>query len=1161
MNKLIKRISCVMLAVLTVLSCVALPGYAANDGLPEADVSVLGPRILKAGEHVDSLTPGEDLPLDTVVLFSATQTGDEARENPYASWYADFYITVSGLASSPVSGDNCYLAGQFDLFGERWRVIPLDGADIYSGESSPIVQMGTGFILTYVDVCDFIKDFYTGIYVDRDLLAANPDFKLVLELRLTNPDDPTDFRTVGDVYPFYGADLTAVAKIGDVKYASLEAAIAAAQPGDTVELTRDIVPEGALTVPAGKEFTLDLAGYSISQSVKQTKAYSMLTNYGDLTIMDSVGGGRLSYTDTGVGGEYVSNTITNAGSLTVNSGIIENLSSDVVGDNGYPYAIDCNSTTADVSLTVNGGTITGTAYCALRQFCNSTTRTNTAVINGGEFTGGIDFQNPNKKANNGSLTINGGTFNDNSVNRALYIFAPAAGSDCSNMSVSVTGGVFFEPVKLGIGMDTATGFEQRVISGGTYSEEPKADYIAETFAAVKNQDGTFGIKSLIVASIGEQKFSSLQAAVDAAAEGDTVLVLEDIVLDTAVVVGRDKNITIDLGGCTVSRSVTQTINANDCLLRNLGTLTLTGEGTLTYSYTGDKVTRSASTISNEQGTLTVDGDVNIINTTSNGTYGYAIDSLTNGKIGPAAVTIENGCIESEYVGIRQFVNGSDCDNTLTINGGSVSGKHRAVNAQDAQYAGQTDASAVKDALVLTINGGDFAVSTEDGYALCVIGMSNNLSVTGGSFSGWVFDYGTYYGQTPGFISGGVFDREPTPEDIAEGYEAIRREDEKWIVVPETVAPATPVLTAYTYGYTSIGLKWEAVEGAEGYEIYRCDKAGQPYNYILSAEADATSARDTDLSTGAVYFYKIRAYVTNPLGEKVYSDYSAYSTDTVARPLPATPVLTAQRTSTTTAKLSWASIYGADGYSIYRSTEENGEYKYVAGISAGDITEWEDTGLASTKTYYYQLRAYRRMGSDLMFGGYSNIAVANAAPGVTTVTARSVGYTSAKIEWQPVEGADGYAVYRCDIGGGAYSWVADVEADVTSYTNTGLSTGTTYYYKVRAFANSADGKLYGNYSLCATARPVPATPVVSAVYAEETGVTLSWAKIYGATGYSIYRASEKDGEYTFLANLTDGEISAYTDAAGDSTCFYKVRACRQMGTDRMFGNYSEAVCAG
>ena len=158
--------------------------------------------------------------------------------------------------------------------------------------------------------------------------------------------------------------------------------------------------EPALVVAAENTMTIDLNGYTISQTKTQTAAHSMITNKGTLTILDSKGNGKISYKDEGNGGNYVSNTIQNSGILTIEGGIIENNSVEAVATNGFPHPIDNSG-----KLVINGGTFTNNAnYSSMRIWCTTDDDTE-VIINGGTFNGCIDLQNVSKSANKGTLTI------------------------------------------------------------------------------------------------------------------------------------------------------------------------------------------------------------------------------------------------------------------------------------------------------------------------------------------------------------------------------------------------------------------------------------------------------------------------------------------------------------------------------------------------------------------------------------------------------------------------------------------------------------------------------------------------------------------------------------------------------------------------------------
>jgi hypothetical protein len=200
--------------------------------------------------------------------------------------------------------------------------------------------------------------------------------------------------------------------------------------------TKSSTPSYGLSIPKGKTLILDLNGCTLKQEVEQTAAYSMIQNNGHLTIIDSKGTGKISYSDKGNGGEYVSNTIVNNATMIIESGVIENNSSANVAAKGYPHPVDNNG-----NLTINGGTLSNNAnYASMRIWC--TTDDNTSVtINGGTFKGSIDFQTVNSSPNKGVLTINGGTFvADTYTNSAVRLLG--FGADVDEMFGYIKGGNF-----------------------------------------------------------------------------------------------------------------------------------------------------------------------------------------------------------------------------------------------------------------------------------------------------------------------------------------------------------------------------------------------------------------------------------------------------------------------------------------------------------------------------------------------------------------------------------------------------------------------------------------------------------------------------------------------------------------------------------------------
>ncbi len=260
------------------------------------------------------------------------------------------------------------------------------------------------------------------------------------------------------------------------------------------------------------------------------------------------------------------------------------------------------------------------------------------------------------------------------------------------------------------------------------------------------------------------------------------------------------------------------------------------------------------------------------------------------------------------------------------------------------------------------------------------------------------------------------------------------------------------------------------------------------------------------------------------------------------------------------KVSWSAVSGAAGYQISRATSPNGPYTALIETKSNSYT---DSAAAEGKTYYYIVRAYKLSGTARVYGAASTTA--KAATYVTTPAASisAVGYSSVKLSWKAVPGASGYQVYRSTSVNGKYSLVKTTASK--SYKNTGLKTGTKYYYQVRAYKKSGKTKLYGNYSTVMSATPVLSNiSKVSASAYNPTAVKISWSKVPGRSGYEIWRSTSPESGFA-LIKTTSGTTFKNTGltpsvTGNPKTYYYKVRAYRTVGGTRVYGEFTKLASA-
>ncbi|MCB6994693.1 Ig-like domain-containing protein, partial [bacterium 210820-DFI.6.37] len=184
--------------------------------------------------------------------------------------------------------------------------------------------------------------------------------------------------------------------------------------------------------------------------------------------------------------------------------------------------------------------------------------------------------------------------------------------------------------------------------------------------------------------------------------------------------------------------------------------------------------------------------------------------------------------------------------------------------------------------------------------------------------------------------------------------------------------------------------------------------------------------------------------------------------------------------------------------------------------------------------------------------------APAAP--KTVKAASAAYNKVKISWSKASGAAGYEVYQYNAKTKKYAKVADTKS--LSYTKSGLTTGTKYTYKVRAYKKASDGtKVYSAYTKAVSAKP--ALSKVTGVKAKNSGKKLAkvtWKKVAGASGYKVTRATKKAGKYKVVKTIKSGKTVKLTNKKlkKGKTYYYKVRAYKKVGKKTVYGAYSSAA---
>lgn len=346
-----------------------------------------------------------------------------------------------------------------------------------------------------------------------------------------------------------------------------------------------------------------------------------------------------------------------------------------------------------------------------------------------------------------------------------------------------------------------------------------------------------------------------------------------------------------------------------------------------------------------------------------------------------------------------------------------------------------------------------------------------------------------------------------------------------------LVPAAPTVDVQVANKNALNLTWTAVSGAAGYEISRSTTRTGRYTVIARVLDPNTTYTNTRLTTGTVYYYRVRTYAIN--GTSYY--YSPYSAIVAGMPGVDAPYLLRVTGTALSARIVWNTVAGAEGYTIYRATSAAGPYAKIITRANGAAVYTLDNKISVGTTYYYKVRAYCKVGSALKESAFSNAITFTPELGkVLNLKATSASTSSVKLTWTAVAGATGYDIYQVSASTGKSTCIASVGAVVT-YTQYGLVLGTEYIYEVKAKKDTAAGAK-SDQVIGTPLLPKPNKFTLTATTGTSQ-LTAGWEAVTGADGYRVLCRDPSTLRYTLIQTLNDSNLtSTVIDAYPDGTPF-------------------------
>ena len=425
-----------------------------------------------------------------------------------------------------------------------------------------------------------------------------------------------------------------VAYVAGKGFDTLQAAIDAAQDGETVTLLADATEDVAIN----KSVTLDLHGKTLTNTNAGKATISV--QGGTVTVKNGNVAGGTGYYNIEVTKDSNANlTLADVTATAGNTGssMIDNWGTLTIESGSYSGGLNVVKSEEDSTLTINGGKFE-LSY-ATNGYTGVVLAYGNTTITGGEF---IQSLTTTGQWNHPQVVVTGVVEGHTAITR-------------------VTGGHFVnkmsrENIFRGVGKGTSDNFE---VSGGTFNKSISEEYCTDGFIPTKNADGTYGVKEgSYVAQVGSKKYETLADAIRLSAKGKTITLLTDVEQNSQLTIGKD--ITLDLNGKTIKNTVDIWGDKANAILSiaNGAKVTITGDGTIDAKendcYTinvvkGDLTIENGTFYGNvsvvqvEEGTLSVKGGTFDLHQKWEGSSKYLFNCIDDAYAGGSAnVAISGG---------------------------------------------------------------------------------------------------------------------------------------------------------------------------------------------------------------------------------------------------------------------------------------------------------------------------------------------------------------------------------------------------------------------------------------------------------------------------------------------------------------------------------------
>jgi hypothetical protein len=364
----------------------------------------------------------------------------------------------------------------------------------------------------------------------------------------------------------------------------------------------------------------------------------------------------------------------------------------------------------------------------------------------------------------------------------------------------------------------------------------------------------------------------------------------------------------------------------------------------------------------------------------------------------------------------------------------------------------------------------------------------------------------------------------------------------------TIASPPTNLATSNIGASSFRATWTASTGAsQGYLLDVSTNnvfssfVGVYHDFVVGVNAtfiDITSLP----ATGTNYYYRLRA--KNSGGTSAYS-----SGINSALTLPATPTFNSPTNIAGNSFIAnWQTSIGASSYTLDVSINNLFSPKVTHQITGGTIDNFQVPNLNSGVTYFYRIMASNSSG-DSPISSTSSLTTTFSAPTISSII--PIDANSFQFTWNISASTSGVTGYRIDVSENNMftSFVNGYEnllVQGQTKTISGLSSGTIYFFRVRAVGASSNSP----NSTTANTLTIPSPPNLGVAAITSTGFTASWNNLPNVLEYLIDIANDQ-AFTSILSSFNNKSVSSSSISISGLTpgtsYFCRIRSRNSSGT--------------